>query len=256
MEDRKYYVYVWFFKNTDKIFYVGKGNGNRCKARKRKDNPKFTEIVLNNECDYKIIKNGLTEDEAFALEIKTISYYRSVGEPLINILDGGKNPPSNKGISKSDDWKEKASKSMVEFYNNHPERKKFASEKMKDFLKTEKGKEFQRKSIESRNNDEFRKRQSEICRKANNTPEYLKKQSEIVKNMWKSDDYRNSHCGVNNPRAHGVVQFDLNGNYIKEYDTITQASKETGVCLSKISAVAMGKRKTSGGYIWKYKECI
>ncbi len=26
-ETRKYYVYVWFIKETKEVFYVGKGNG-------------------------------------------------------------------------------------------------------------------------------------------------------------------------------------------------------------------------------------
>lgn len=256
MEDKKYYVYAWFIKNTNDIFYVGKGNGKRCKARKRKDNPKFTEIVCNNDCDYKIIKDGLTESEAFSLEIETIAYYRSIGAPLINILDGGKNPPLLKGIPKSEKWKEKVRKSNREFVEKHPETRRERSERLKNFLQTEKGKEFQKKSIEARRTEEFRKRQSEKCRIANNTPEYLARQSEIVKNMWKSEAYKEAHSGANNVRAHAVVQFDLNGNFIKEYDTITQASLETGVNFSKISAVARGKRKTSGGYVWKYKECI
>ena len=50
-----------------------------------------------------------------------------------------------------------------------------------------------------------------------------------------------------------VRQYDLNGNFIKEYKSIKQAKKENKRC-SKISDCCTGKRKTAGGYVWKYKE--
>lgn len=48
-----------------------------------------------------------------------------------------------------------------------------------------------------------------------------------------------------------VEQYTLDGKYIKTFDSITIAKKETGAC--KIGDVCAGNRKTSGGYIWKYK---
>lgn len=254
MKYNGYYVYIWFIKGTNTVFYVGKGHGNRCGNRTRKGHDSFNKMVSENDCDYLVIKDGLTEQEAFDLEVVVISYYRNMKAPLINILDGGKNPPLLKGIPKSDEWKRKSSASQKKFYEMHPERKKMASEKMKAFFQTKEGKDFQRKSIESRNNDEFRKRQSEICKKANNTPEYKARQSEICKRNWLSESYRNAHCGANNNRARAVIQYDLEGNFIAEYETMTQADKETGVNFSRISAVCRGRRKTSGGYIWRYKE--
>lgn len=49
-----------------------------------------------------------------------------------------------------------------------------------------------------------------------------------------------------------VKQYDLNGNYIKTYNSIIEASKELGIYKSNISKVCKGKMKTTGGYIWKY----
>lgn len=248
--EKRYYVYVWYYKDTKEVFYVGKGTGKRYKTRKR--NNTFNEIVKNNDCDCKIIKNNLTEEQAFDLEIKTIANYRSKGINLINVLDGGCNPPSLSGIPKSEEAKAKYIASIKKFYEEHPERREEASKKFKDFLKTEKGKEFRRRSNLAKQNEEYRLKQSIKCKNANNTPEYIAKQKEIVKQMWKSEEYRESHCGKNNHRAQKVKQFDLDGSFICEYETITQASINTGVNLSKISAVCKGNRKTAGGYIWKY----
>ena len=48
-----------------------------------------------------------------------------------------------------------------------------------------------------------------------------------------------------------VYQFDLNGNFIKEYPSYSEATKQTGI--GHIHHVCLGKRKTAGGYKWKYK---
>lgn len=248
--EKRYYVYVWYYKDTEQVFYVGKGTGKRFRTRKR--NNAFNEIVENNDCDCKIIKNNLTEQQAFELEIETIASYRSKGIELINVLDGGCNPPSLSGIPKSEEWKRKCVASIKKFYEEHPERREKASRDFKEFLQTEKGKEFRRRSNLAKQSKEYRLKQSIKCKKANNSPEYLKKQKEIAKKMWESEDYRKAHCGSNNHRSQRVKQFDLYGNFIKEYETITQASIETGVNISKISAVCKGKRNTSGGYIWEY----
>lgn len=48
-----------------------------------------------------------------------------------------------------------------------------------------------------------------------------------------------------------VKQYDKNMNFIKEYPTITEASKETGVTLSNISMCLHNQRNSAGGYLWK-----
>ena len=49
------------------------------------------------------------------------------------------------------------------------------------------------------------------------------------------------------------MQFDLEGNFIKEYESITQASKELNNSLNNISQCCLGRSKTSKGYIFKFK---
>lgn len=51
-----------------------------------------------------------------------------------------------------------------------------------------------------------------------------------------------------------VIQCDLNGNFIKEFSSIQQASIETGVTRSTISGVLTGIYKSAGGYIFVYKD--
>lgn len=49
-----------------------------------------------------------------------------------------------------------------------------------------------------------------------------------------------------------VEQYDLSGNLIKTYDSISDARNETGI--NSISNNLTGNTKTAGGYIWKYKD--
>lgn len=46
-----------------------------------------------------------------------------------------------------------------------------------------------------------------------------------------------------------VNQYDTSGNYIQSFES---AGETTDVDPSAISKVCLGKRKTAGGFIWKY----
>lgn len=49
-----------------------------------------------------------------------------------------------------------------------------------------------------------------------------------------------------------VLQFDLNGNFIKEYFGCREATRQTGIF--HIVDVCKGIRKSAGGYFWKFKD--
>lgn len=49
-----------------------------------------------------------------------------------------------------------------------------------------------------------------------------------------------------------IHQFDLNGSFIKEYESVKQAGEELGINNTGISKCLKGHLKKSGGYIWKY----
>lgn len=59
--------------------------------------------------------------------------------------------------------------------------------------------------------------------------------------------------GKENPKARKVEQYDLENNFIKLWYSIVDASNDLKIDSSSISAVCKGKRKTAGGYIWKYE---
>lgn len=49
-----------------------------------------------------------------------------------------------------------------------------------------------------------------------------------------------------------VAQFSKNGELINKYDSLKSVSKNTNIDDSSISAVYSNKRKTAGGYVWKF----
>lgn len=52
----------------------------------------------------------------------------------------------------------------------------------------------------------------------------------------------------------GIIQYDLGGNILSEYNSIKEASEITGIIKQNISANLTGKYKSAGGFIWKYKD--
>lgn len=51
-----------------------------------------------------------------------------------------------------------------------------------------------------------------------------------------------------------VIQLTKDGQFVAEYPSIIEAHIQTGINKSNISLVCSGKRKSTGGYVWRYKE--
>lgn len=55
-------------------------------------------------------------------------------------------------------------------------------------------------------------------------------------------------------KSRKIIQCDLKGHIIKEWHSIKMASESVGIATTGIGDCCRGKRKTAGGYTWKYKE--
>lgn len=62
------------------------------------------------------------------------------------------------------------------------------------------------------------------------------------------------HFGSNHVRSLKVKQYDKQGNYIKTWDSIIEAAHEVNVAPCCISNTCSNRRKTAGGFIWKYAD--
>ena len=59
--------------------------------------------------------------------------------------------------------------------------------------------------------------------------------------------------GSNHIRAIPVNQYDLDGNFIKTFDSIIEASKELNINASCICNCCKNRRKSAGSFVWKYR---
>lgn len=133
--NREFYVYIYWRLDTNEVFYVGKGKGDRWKVLNRKHNEHFTNIINKHPVAVEIIKDNLTENEALYWEEKIINtlvfeYDYSIdipnnrsnekGKYLVNKTWGGE---GTSGVKHTEEWRQKHSKRMKgednPFYGKH-----------------------------------------------------------------------------------------------------------------------------------------
>ncbi len=66
----------------------------------------------------------------------------------------------------------------------------------------------------------------------------------------KENNQHNANVGLTKFYKRRIAQYDLKFNLIKEFDSIVEAMKETGI--TSIKAVLYGKQSLAGGYHWGY----
>lgn len=72
--------------------------------------------------------------------------------------------------------------------------------------------------------------------------------------LLEGDTLKNVLEKANKYNTYNVKQYDLTGNFLKNYKSISEASSITGISQSSISLCCKGKYKTAGKYIWKKEE--
>ena len=68
---------------------------------------------------------------------------------------------------------------------------------------------------------------------------------------------RNERTGYSQMNKQGskvLLQYDLQGNFIKEFPSVNEASRELGKSQANISRCANGFKNQAYGFIWKFKE--
>lgn len=110
---------------------------------------------------------------------------------------------------------------------------------------------------------EFRSKRSKIMKEYYSKEENIKKNSDKMKKLLSDKSYRErflrnkqSDKFINKMRhtrlCKPVIQFDINGNFIREYHSASEAQRVTNI--NKITACCRGERSHAGGFIWKFKE--
>lgn len=60
--------------------------------------------------------------------------------------------------------------------------------------------------------------------------------------------------GLGNNFTRQIKQYDLKGNFVKEFKSISDAAKSNNISKGAIQCVLSNKGKTAAGFIWKYSE--
>lgn len=60
--------------------------------------------------------------------------------------------------------------------------------------------------------------------------------------------------GYDNWNSKPICQYDLKGNFIKEWACSLEVKRQLGINASNITSCCRGERNKAGGYIWKYRK--
>ncbi len=203
-----------------------------------------------------ILYTDLTHEAANKIEKELIEFYNTRDSNYgYNIREGGSNGGHDERTKKimSQIRKEKYSGENHPRYGTH-----LSEETKKKISEAEKGEKnwMYGKKMPS----ETREKISKANKGKKRTQEFRKMMSEMKKGKGIGENNPNfgNHklAGANNPRARKVLQYDLQGNLIKEWEFAKQASIELGLGYVNIIKCLRGTQgqKTAWGFIWKYKE--
>lgn len=103
----------------------------------------------------------------------------------------------------------------------------------------------------------LRERQSHTTHRSKESIEKWK--VSMVGKFRKTGEFKHSEetrilMKINSPNKKAVLQFSLLGEFIKEWESVTEASKSVRTSKTQISRCCNGGTKMCHGFIWKWKE--
>lgn len=144
MSENKYYVYVWRIKDTNEVFYVGKGCGDRYKTIRGR-NKFFLDMYNSHNCYVQIAYSGLDEETAYKIEYLLVQHFKTKGR-LTNQTDGG---DGTRGFKMPTEAIEKIKNTLKKMYT--PEKRQQISEERRRPDSVYQSEEFKRKSTNDGN---------------------------------------------------------------------------------------------------------
>lgn len=104
-DDRRFYVYIHRRADDGRVFYVGKGTGRRAWSFSHRGDW-WKRVKNKHGCHVEIYMGDLCEKDAFKYEVAIIWAMRFIGEPLVNVTDGGE---GTSGWKRTEEWRQKVS---------------------------------------------------------------------------------------------------------------------------------------------------
>ncbi len=262
-EEDKFYTYLHYTKDTNIVFYVGKGKNDRCLHTE--DRSTWWQNVVNKHDYYIVIESiNLSEDEAFKREIELIAKFgrKQYGGTLVNLSDGGE------GVS-GRIWTENERNALSVYMKQHPEywehlpRHTFGKDNpnygnrgasnplSKSVLKLDlDGNVLTKYECTTLAAEAENTKASAICAVCLGKRHQLKGFKYVYEEDYHKGNYE-IKLGPTNKRP--VYQLDpLTLEIIKEYPGCAD-TKQDGFNPTNVGQVCLGKKKTHKGYKWIYK---
>lgn len=274
-KDFKYIVYKHTAPNNKIYIGITKNKPNRrwCKGLGYVHNQHFYRAINKYGWDnikHEILLENLTKAEAEQKEKELIAFYKSNQENYgYNIESGG-----NATKTLSEETKRKISIAMIgkkgryvteeqkEMYRKNSKNNWINEEIKNKIMKkiinnhgvkvvcVETGKIYNTLTDAQKDTGASRQYIEFCCKDKNKTSGGY--HWKYFNNIKTNDTTKYRKNNVINKRK--ISQYDLQGNFIKEYESITLASNETNTDISKIMRTLKGKITKSNKYIWKYSE--
>lgn len=284
-EERNYCVYVHTSPSGKK--YVGQtcrdvwrrwgrnGNGYMYKrANGEYIHPIFARAITKYGWDnfiHEVVKDSLTKEEADNLEKILIEELNTMNPDFgYNCKEGGshgrlseesrkKIGDSNRGRIPSEDTRKKMSDARKKrVCSEETKRKMSESQKGEKSYwygkhRDESTKKKLSESLKGRSfSDETRKKMSE-AQKGEKHPMYGKHHTEEAKEKMRMS-HIGKRMGANNTSSRKASQYDMQGNLIRIWDCMIDASRELKIDYNDIYRCCKGDCRTAGGFIWRYYE--
>lgn len=178
--------------------------------------------------DHKIVKDGLTKDEAFDLEKELIEKYKTTDDRFgYNISEGGQSGAA--GVCQSEETREKRRTSMLGRKQSEETRRKMSE--------AAKGRTF---------SEETRKKMSEAAKGKIMSEETRRKIGDAARGRKHSEETKRILSEAHAKKKVYCVETKI------VYNGIREAAKETGLFATNICAVCKGKHKHTKGYHFMY----
>ena len=79
--------------------------------------------------------------------------------------------------------------------------------------------------------------------------EHKKAISDALKGVLLSEEHKKA---LSEAHSKKILQLTKSGEFIREWPSAKEAERELGISQSNICGCCNGKRKSAGGYVWKY----
>jgi len=254
--------YVYRLLSNGVTFYIGKGKRTETYNRinyhlnywVHNKNKKLTNKIkkLNGIFDIEIVFESKNEQECLDLEKKIIL---EIGRKnLCNLTDGGEGVS---GFNHSEETKQK-----ISIWRKG---KPLSKETCKKITQNKIGNKYKIKNFSSKIEEMYKtKNIQEIADELNlsftTIKNYLVENDLYVyhknRKMVSEETKIKKSAIMKNKGNKSIIQYDKQGNYIKDFQSITEACLylEKPNRQGDITACCQGKQKTAFGFIWKYKE--